>query len=63
MSASDRTRAAGRRKMATRGYTGTQKDDYTGTPSKTTTKKPKPKPRPKGAAYSNMIRKGKSVRK
>lgn len=39
----------------TRGYTGTQKDDYTGTPGKYITK-PKPKKRPGGAKAGNAAR-------
>lgn len=40
-----------------RGYTGTQKDDYTGTPGKFMDT-PRPKPRPKGVAWGNALRKG-----
>jgi hypothetical protein len=49
MSASDRTRTYNRRKKAISSYSGTQKDDYTGTPGKRTSK-PKPKAKPKAKA-------------
>lgn len=57
MSASDRTRAAGRRRRATRPYTGTQSDDYTGTPGKKMAK-PTPRRRPTGVAGGNARRRG-----